>query len=120
MTQAQLDAVNFYLQSDDFKSIYCEFPQKRIMCTFDKNVSLIIKLIKKDICILLKSDKKCIKLLPELFEIICDSKVSVTFLKSFLEQNTLNNKGEEHSFFWKKLKNIDFKILSMSSFYRYS
>ena len=154
------------------------------MCTLDKNVSLIIKQI-KDIFIFLKSDKKCIKLLPELFEVICDSKVSVgdgrvvrwswvnfqcrgvllvwmrvgqgptalaigagggcldiftliypfsslspslwettryrlkyclkgslspkttnqptkvsvSFLKSFSEQNTWNNKGEEHSFF---------------------
>lgn len=95
MAQAQLDAMNFYLQSDDFKSIYCEFPQKKITCTLDKNVSLIIKQIKKDIFIFLKSGKTCIKLLPEMFELICDSKVSVSFLKSFLEQNRLEQ-TEEH------------------------
>lgn len=88
MAQAQLDAANFLLQSDDFLNVLCEFSQRRIRCSLDNNTCLIIKRTRKDTYIFLRKGKTCIKLNPEIYELICDAKVSVSFLRSFLEQNT--------------------------------
>ena len=87
MTQAQLDAINFSLQSNDFLSVQCEFPRRRIICYLDADTFLVIKRMRKDAYIFLKKGKTMLKLKPEIYELVCDAKVSVSFLRSYLEQN---------------------------------
>lgn len=87
MTQAQLDAINFSLQSNDFLSVQCEFPRRRIICSLDTDTFLVIKRMRKDAYIFLKKGKTMLKLKPEIYELVCDAKVSVSFLRSYLEQN---------------------------------
>lgn len=88
MTQAQLDMVNFSLQSEKFQSIHCQFPKRRIICVLNENVYLILKRTGKNTFIFLQNGKKALKLTPEIFDLICDCKFSVSFLKSYLEQNS--------------------------------
>ena len=78
---------NFSLQSDQFQNIYCQFSKGRIICTLDENMYLILKRTKKDDYIILQKGKMCLKMSVDLHNLICDSKVSVTFLHSFLEPN---------------------------------
>ena len=73
MAQAQLDAFNFSLKSDDFLSIQCEFLKRRIMCCLDADTFLVIKRTRKDSCIFLKKGKTGLKLKPETYELICDT-----------------------------------------------
>lgn len=87
MTQAQLDAVNFSLQSNEFLNVLCEFPQRRIICSLDTSTFIIIKRTKKDTYIFLKKGKTLLKLKPAIYDLICDAKVSVSFLRSYLEHN---------------------------------
>lgn len=94
MTQAQLDAVNFSLQSNQFQNIYCQFPKNRIICALDENMYLIVKKTRKDIFVILQKGKVCLKLSSDLFNLICDSQVSVSFLQSFLEEKMKHFKNE--------------------------
>ena len=57
MAQAQLDAANFSLQSDQFQNIYCQFSKCKIICTLDENMYLILKRTKKDDSIILQKGK---------------------------------------------------------------
>ena len=57
------------------------------MCTIDNGTSLIIKKTRKDTHIVLCKGKTYFKLTPGIYELICDAKVSVWFLRSYLEQN---------------------------------
>ena len=94
MTQAQLDAINFSLQSNDFLSVQCEFQRRRIICSLDTDTFLVIKRMRKDayiflkkgktmLYIFLKKGKTMLKLKPEIYELVCDAKVSVSFLRSY-------------------------------------
>ena len=87
MTQAQLDAVNFSLQSNEFLSVQCEFPRRRIICALDTDTFIVIKRTRKDTPIFLKKGKTMLKLKPEIYELVCNAKVSVSFLRAYLEQN---------------------------------
>ena len=87
MTQAQLDAVNFSLQSSEFVSVRCEFPQRRIICSLGTDTFIVIKRTRNDAYIFLKKGKTLLKLKPEIYELVCDAKISVSFLRSYLEKN---------------------------------
>lgn len=85
MTQAHLDAVNFHLHNEDFKSIKCD--QTQISAMINDKVSLIIKRVYKKPYILVQSGKKRIKLSIDTFETMCDSKISVLFITNLLEEH---------------------------------
>lgn len=87
MAQAQIDAVNFHLQSDTFENIHCDFRGKIITCKLNDEVSLILKWTKARVYAYIRQKNRSIKLPVELFEYLCDSKVSILFLKSYLEEN---------------------------------
>ncbi len=77
MTQAQLDAVSFRLESEYFKGIHCEFDKKRITCTFDDNVYIVLNHIGKYTHVVIGVGKKSIRLSLDSFNSICDSQLGV-------------------------------------------
>lgn len=85
MAQAQLDVVNFHMHNEDLKSI--QRGERQISVVLDDKVTLIIKRAYKKPYILIQSGKKHIKLSIDTFKTICDSKISVLFLKNLLEEN---------------------------------
>lgn len=86
MTQAQLDAVHFKLFNGDFESVFCDSERKKITCVLSENISIILIRINRDFVVIIEKCKKRIVLPIELFNCICDSKITVSFLKSYLEQ----------------------------------
>lgn len=89
MTQAQLDAVQFSLSLDYFKDIDCQFTKNKIICDLGENIHLIVKRTKKETYISLQKGTSSIKFPSDIFNLICDSKVSISFLKSYLEEQPI-------------------------------
>lgn len=87
MAQAQLEATNICLHSEEAYSIFCNLPEKKICYKLSENNRLIIKRRKKDSIIYLKQGTKSIKLSSEVFDLLCSMNISVKFLKSYLEEN---------------------------------
>lgn len=87
MAQAQLDACNFYFESGDFKSVHCRLHEHKITCVLNDKVAIVIKGTSKSSYLLLQNGKKCMKLSMDVFDSVCDSKVSVRFLESYLLGN---------------------------------
>ena len=61
MTQAQLDTVNFSLQSSEFVSVRCEFPQRRIICSLGTDTFIVIKQTRNDAYIFFEERQNTVK-----------------------------------------------------------
>ena len=88
MTQAQIEAAKFNIDSEDFNKIVCELKSGKITCGIDSKVAVIIKCNRaKQPYILIRNGKKCVKLYSETFQLLCDSKISTLFLMNYLHAN---------------------------------
>ena len=87
MTQAQLDAKSFKLKDEDFESVIYNSKRKSITCALSQNVSLILKRTRYGLAVIIVKGTKRVFLPIKLFDFICDSKLSIAYLCSFLEQS---------------------------------
>ena len=85
MAQAQIDAVDFNFTAEPFQKIHCQLKYDKIRCTLNESVSLIITQQGRKPAIILKSGKKQVKLDKDIFDVLCESKVSVDFLSGYLK-----------------------------------
>ena len=82
MTQKQVEG--YFHKMDEFRSV--TWDEHRVSCHFDDCFSLEVKLDKSSAYVLLRSGSKFIKLPFEVFNAICNSQVSIAFLKESLEK----------------------------------
>ena len=83
MTQKQVG--EYFRMMEDFRSV--TWDEHRVTCHFDDRFSLEVKLGKSSIYVLLRSGSKFIKLPFDIFDAICNSQVSIAFLKQSLEKS---------------------------------
>ena len=81
MTQRQLDVLN----SEEFADIV--FLKSEVICALNKQFSLIVKQHNSSIYVLLRSGRKCLKLPLDIFNLVCDSQLSVSFIRNWLESH---------------------------------
>ena len=82
MAQIQLDrATNF---PEDFSAV--QWDHNQVTWQLNQRFSLIVKRCKQSIYILLRSGNKVIKLPFHIFDAICNSHFTVSYLKHFLEE----------------------------------
>lgn len=82
MTQKQLDMANQSLE--EFSAVLQEHNQ--VTCQLPGRFSLIVKRNKQLIYVLLRSGNKLIKLPFDIFDAICNSQYTITYLKHLLEE----------------------------------
>ena len=83
MAQIPLDrATNF---SEDFSAV--QWDHNQVTCQLNQRFSLIVKRCKQSIYILLRSGNKVIKLPFHIFDAICNSHFTVSYLKHFFRGN---------------------------------
>ena len=78
----QLDIASEFQQ--DFDAVQLDHNQ--IICQLNQRFSLIVKRCKRSIYILLRSGNKVIKIPFHIFDALCYSHLTVTYLKHFLEE----------------------------------
>ena len=91
MTQAQLDVLKYKLNTlgDGFATVNWKQNDDSIDCSLNEKHRIVVKKGKKTcITILLYTGKKYISLPLDVFETVCDLKVSVELLAAFLEGHT--------------------------------
>jgi len=89
MTQAHVDATDFHLDSEHFENIHCQLREMRITCHLNSNIALVLERKKQKTYILIRSRTKTIHLSPETFARICDSKLNLLLLKSYIEDQSV-------------------------------
>jgi hypothetical protein len=89
MTQKQLDAASL----EDFTDIQWE--RNQVTCQLQDRFSLVVKRYQREVYILLRSGTKVIKLPCDIFDAICNSHLSVSYLTKHLEQHE-----QEHKIAW--------------------
>ena len=82
MTEKQVKG--YFCNMDEFSRV--SWDEHRVSCHFDDRFSLEVKLGKSSTYVLLRSGSKFIKLPFDVFNAICDSQVSIAFLKQSLEK----------------------------------
>lgn len=92
MAQAQLNAAHFSLTENGICCLSYQFNRKQITCCLDENQSVIIRRSNHSTDIILKIGQKRITLPLDLFETLCDLKISIKLLSSFLEGNISTGK----------------------------
>ena len=80
MTQRQLDLLNFHFDVGDLTK-----SQNQVIYHLNERFSIIVKSHNKSVYILIRSGRKYIKLPVDIFEAICDAKLSINYLRHFLE-----------------------------------
>ena len=85
MTQRQLDICQYRLDYDEFQRV--QFSNNQVTCELTDRFSIVVKRQRHSVQIFLKSGERRLKLPFEVFEGLCHSQVSVTYLKHFLEEN---------------------------------
>ena len=81
MTQKQLDLLQF--NSEEWRNI--TLSENEVIFEFDDRFSLIVRRHRHSTQLLLKSGRRRLKLPSEIFDSICNTQISVRFLKQFLE-----------------------------------
>ena len=81
MTQRQLDGVNGCFE--DFSDIQWEHNQ--VTCQLNERIALVVKRYNKDVYILLQSGTRCIKLTGDIFDRVCESQITIAYVKRCLE-----------------------------------
>lgn len=89
MTQAQLEAANICLHSEEAYSIFCNLRERKVCYKLPENYRLLIKRRKKSSVIYLKQGTQSMKLSFGLFDLLCCMNISINFLKSYLEENSV-------------------------------
>ena len=91
MAQAQLDQhrqeTNTFMHCDGFQSIHFSPSQREIYCQMSDDLKVIIKKTRREPVVILEKGSKRIRLRSELFDTLCEVKVAVLLLKSYLEGN---------------------------------
>lgn len=85
MTQRQLDLANARLSSEDFGDP--KYLHNRIVYKLNERFSIIVKRHQSSVYVLIKSGRKHLKLPMDIFNVMCDAQISVSYLKHFLEAN---------------------------------
>jgi hypothetical protein len=85
MTQRQLDLAKFCLKYDDFKRI--EHQTNRVMCVINDRFSIVVtQRLSDEVYVLIRSGNKCLKLPESIFDAVCNSQLSVDYLKGLLRE----------------------------------
>ena len=82
MTQRQLDISGF--THDEFRRI--QLLEGEAICELNHRFAVVVKRQRHSLQIFLKSGNRRLKLPFDIFESICRSQISVTFLKHYLEE----------------------------------
>ena len=85
MAQAQIESLDFNFKTEPFDCVHCQFKYDKITCTLNETVSLSITKQNSKCVIVLISGKKQIKLNKDIFDALCNSKVSVDYLAGYLD-----------------------------------
>ena len=85
MAQAQIDSLDFTFKTETFESVHCQLKYNKTTCTSKESVSLSITKQNSKSVIVLESGKNQIKLHKDIFDKLCNSKVSVDFLSGYLD-----------------------------------
>lgn len=83
MAQAQIDSD--FTFTEPFQKVHCQLKYDKIVCILNESVSLTITQQGNKDVIILKSGKKQIKLSKDIFDALCDSKVSVDYFTGCLQ-----------------------------------
>ena len=83
MTQRQLEVYDYRLQEDEFERV--EFSNGEVTCALNDRFSIVVKCQRHSVKLFLKSGSRRLKVPFEVFEGLCNSHISVTYLKHFLE-----------------------------------
>lgn len=87
MAQAQLDVVQFCLNTNAIHGVRF-YPKKReVTCLISETVSVVVKRTENSTSVVLREGKKCFRLSPNNFDSLCNFQQSVQFLVSFIEGN---------------------------------
>ena len=81
MTQSQLKVVDFKLNTLEFKDIFC--CRHQITCVLRKDITVVVT--REDGTIYIQTKTGAVKVPLDVFDCICDNKVSVKYLSSFLQ-----------------------------------
>jgi len=84
MTQRQLDVSHFRVNYDEFQRV--EFSNNQVTCELNDRFSIVVKRQRHSVEIFLKSGNRRLKLPFNIFDALCNSQVTVTFLKQILEE----------------------------------
>ncbi|MCG8046162.1 MAG: hypothetical protein N0E48_10985 [Candidatus Thiodiazotropha endolucinida] len=91
MAQAQLDIVNFSLSRPEISRLCCQVNKREIVCWINDSLSLTVKRINSCTQIEIKEGRKKALLSLEQYEALCDLKLGVQLLDSFLRGNLEEN-----------------------------
>jgi len=83
MTQRQVDEVHAFNTLDEFRAVH--WAPDRVHCQLDDRFSLIVKRCNQTVYVLLRSGQKRIKIPYDVFNSICNSQITVDYLKYVLE-----------------------------------
>lgn len=82
MTQRQLDIAG--LNHDEFQHV--DFLNGEVICELNDRFAIIVKRQRHSVQLFLKSGRRRLKLPFDIFEALCHSQISVTYLKHYLEE----------------------------------
>lgn len=85
MTQRQLEIAQYRLNYDEFQRV--EFTNKEVTYQLNDRFSIVVIRQRHSVQLFLKSGNRRLKLPFQIFEGLCHSQISVTYLKHFLEEN---------------------------------
>lgn len=85
MAQKLLDLMQYKLKYEEFKNI--AFTENAVVCELSERFSIIIQRRSRSVQLFLRSGKRRLRIPFEIFEGICSSQISVTFLKHCIEEN---------------------------------
>ena len=83
MTQRKTEVYDYRLQKDEFEHV--EFLNGEVTCALNDRFSIVVKRQSHSVKMFLKSGSRSLKVPFEVFEGLCNSYISVTCLKHFLE-----------------------------------
>ncbi len=85
MTQRQLDISQYRLTYDEFLRV--DFSNKQVTCALNDRFSIVVKRQRHSVQLFIKSGRRRLKIPFNIFEDLCHSHLSVTYLKHFMEEH---------------------------------
>lgn len=90
MTQIAVDNAKLHFQNRDFQSVRYLPRKNTIICDVNETVSIVLKKRNGKITVQIRNLSKYVSLTEELFKFICDCNVSISFLISMLEHESVS------------------------------
>jgi len=84
MTQRQLDLSQYWLIDNEYQRVAVS--AKEVTCELNDRFAIVVKRQKHSVQLYLKSGKRRLKLPFDVFETLCQSQLSVTYLRHFMEE----------------------------------